>query len=268
MNRKLQNLIQTEIDPVFAKRSEFIFKEVYKKKPAKVLDAGCGRGFYVHALTAFPFIKKIYGVDIDKKYIEIAKKNSLDKRVVISKASLYTLPYSDNYFDFIICSEVLEHLERDYAALVELKRVLKKNGTLIITVPNYHFPFFWDPLNWILMRRFNTHIPKDIWWLAGIWADHDHLYTKEKLVNVVSKCGFKIKEVKLIVSFCWPFSHFILYGIGKNIVERFNIKSLNRFQKNRGILSSIIALIFKFPTIFENKNLLNSSVNIMLMSEK
>ena len=51
MLKKLENLLKSEIDPVFAKRAEFIFEEVEKIKTQKILDAGCGRGFYVKALT-------------------------------------------------------------------------------------------------------------------------------------------------------------------------------------------------------------------------
>lgn len=166
--KNLEILLSYEIDPAFRERARMIFEEVARIKPKKILDAGCGRGFYLKTLSCFPFVKKIFGIDINPSYLKIARKNIDKEKVIISKASIYRLPFPNNCFDLVIASEVLEHLKDDKKALMELKRVLKKNAHLIITVPNYYFPFFWDPLNWLLMRLFKTHINKNIWWLAGI----------------------------------------------------------------------------------------------------
>ncbi len=197
MLRQLENLLRAEIDPAYSQRARVIFEQIEKEKPLKILDAGCGRGFYLNALSFFPFIKEIHGVDINNQYLKIAKKNCLDKRVKIIKAGLYSLPYPDNYFDCIIASEILEHVKDDKKALFELKRILKKNGTLIITVPHYYFPFLWDPLNWLLMRLFKGHVNKNIWWLAGIWADHNRLYTKKQIEKIVLTAGLTIEKTEL-----------------------------------------------------------------------
>ncbi len=180
---RLQQLLDSEIDPAFAKRAAFIFQTIERKRPKKILDAGCGRGFYIYCLQYYRFIKEIHGIDVNKQYLAIARKNITDNRVKITNSNVYHLPYNNNYFDLIICSEVLEHLLDDGRALLELRRVLKKNGILIITVPNKNFPFFWDPLNWILMHFFKTHINKNIWWLAGICADHERLYQEKSWIN-------------------------------------------------------------------------------------
>lgn len=167
MQKKLKNFLKTEIDPAFAERAKIIFKTIEEYKPQKILDVGCGRGFYLYAISRYRFVKEIYGIDINNKYLKIAKKLCQDERIKIQKASVYKLPYENNFFDLVICSEVLEHLKNDKKALVELHRVLKPKGKLIVTVPNYNFPFLWDPLNWVLMHFFNKHINKNIWWLAG-----------------------------------------------------------------------------------------------------
>ena len=48
------------------------------------------------------------------------------------------MPFDNNYFDFILCNHVLEHVENDIKALSEIKRVLKKGGRAIVQVPFYH----------------------------------------------------------------------------------------------------------------------------------
>lgn len=265
MLTKLKNLLKAEIDPAFAKRAEFIFAQVEKHRPKKILDGGCGRGFYLQAISLFPFVKEIHGIDLNKHYLKVARSIcGSDKKISIQKANIYTLPYSNSYFDFIIASEILEHLKDDKKAVLELKRVLKKDGVLIITVPNYYFPFFWDPLNWVLMRLFWTHIDKNIFWLAGIWADHERLYKEKELVKLLKNSGFKIQKVQKYIRYSWPFSHFLLYGVGKNIVERLGVKEFSRFDFSERKLSQILAAIFQAPSKLDPSNIKKTSVSLVV----
>lgn len=268
MLKKLGRILQNEIDPAFGKRSRFIFEEIEKQRPKVILDIGCGRGFYLKSLGFYKFPKKIVGIDINDKYLLKAKKICQDKRIIIKKGSIYSLPYRDNYFDFIICSEVLEHLKDDKKGFKELFRVLKRGGTAAITVPNYHFPFFWDPINFILMRFFGKHVNKNVWWLAGIWADHERLYRAETLLKRIDGKKFVIKKFKKLVHYCWPFSHFLLYGVGKNLVERVGLKKYNRFNFANSS-PTFLAKIFSWPSSFDSKrNLDDSAVNLCILLQK
>lgn len=269
MRKKLENLLESEIDPAFLKRARFIFDWVEKKKPGSVLDAGCGRGFYSNALSVFPFIERVEGFDTNLRYLSEAKKNVTDRRVNLRQADIYKLPFKKNSFDLIILSEVLEHLPNDRLALTLLRQLLKPKGILLLTVPNENFPFLWDPLNWILMRVFHTHIPSHIWWLAGIWADHQRLYQKPKLLELVKRAGFRTVEVKEAIRWSWPFSHFVLYGVGKNIVERFHLAEFSRFDPKPRPLAKIVARVFRFPSSFLDKKLpLDASMNLLLSLTK
>lgn len=94
------------------------------------LDAGCGSGRFTKALLNLG-AKTVRSVDLN---ISIAKKNIKNKRVVFKKCDLRNLPFPDEYFDFIICNGVIHHIE-DYPIVVkELKRVLKKGGSLFLFV--------------------------------------------------------------------------------------------------------------------------------------
>ncbi len=269
MQKKLEILLRNEIDPAFAKRAKFIFYSVEKEKPQRVLDAGCGRGFYLKALGHFNFIEEIHGVDIVDKYLKTAKRNCRGSKFKIQKANIYSLPFPDNYFDCVICSEVLEHLSNDKKALNELKRVLKKEGTLLLTVPSKNFPFSWDPLNWILMRLFHTHVNKNIWWLAGIWADHERLYEEKEIRKITMECNLKIVSLEQTLHWCWPFSHFILYGIGKNIIELFGVKEFNRFNYEDKKITQFFSYIFDLPSnILDSRLKTNTFVNFALVVKK
>jgi ubiquinone/menaquinone biosynthesis C-methylase UbiE len=244
--------------------AEFIFKVLEEVKPAKVLDVGCGRGFYVRGASLFGFIKEIGGIDINTSYINKAKDTVKDERVNFSVGSALSIPYPSKYFDFIICSELLEHLSDDGKCLLEIKRVMKKNAVLVLSVPSENFPFTWDPINWVLMRFFKTHINKDIWFLAGIWADHVRLYKENELEDKLLKAGFLIKKKKKIVGFSWPFTHFILYGIGKNLVERFGFYDVSRFGDSNGSFNKFIAKLIRLPVKIKT----NESVNLCVEASK
>ena len=55
----------------------------------------------------------------------------------ISVADTLDLPFKDNFFDLVICSEVLEHIHDHKAAVSEIVRVLKPGKNLVVSVPRY-----------------------------------------------------------------------------------------------------------------------------------
>jgi ubiquinone/menaquinone biosynthesis C-methylase UbiE len=148
----IETILRSEIDPAYALRSRLICQKIIEKKPQSILDAGCGRGFYVKLFAKLEGIRTIAGVDINPDYVAQAKEITNNfPQVQIQHASLETLPFANASFDFIVCSEVIEHVPDESKVLRELHRVLKPGGTLVVTVPNERFPFFWDPSNWLLM---------------------------------------------------------------------------------------------------------------------
>ena len=165
---------------------------------------------------------------------------------------------------------MLEHLTDEKKALSELGRVLKKGGHIALTVPNSNFPFLWDPLNWILMKLFNTHINKDIWWLSGIWADHERLYSLNELKIVIKNSPFTSGPLKTVVHWSWPFAHFILYGIGKNLVERLGLGMGNRFlyTKKSAVMTHVASLMKAPSTYLDQRCPISPAVNICVLLEK
>jgi SAM-dependent methyltransferase len=99
----------------------------------KILDAGCGPGIY--SLTLLKKNFDVFAIDIDKEKLDFLKKNS--NLIHLTLGDITKLPFKSNFFDFIVCSDVLEHIKEDGKALSELTRVLKIGGTMVITVPAY-----------------------------------------------------------------------------------------------------------------------------------
>jgi 2-polyprenyl-3-methyl-5-hydroxy-6-metoxy-1,4-benzoquinol methylase len=106
------------------------------KKVDSILDVGCGEGFTLNRLKEHGIGKKLEGLEYSKAAILLGKKTYPDIKIV--QGSIYELPYKDNSFDLVLCTEVLEHLDKPQDALKELVRVSKKY--LVISVPNE--PFF------------------------------------------------------------------------------------------------------------------------------
>ena len=101
-----------------------------------ILDVGCGEGFTLNRLNEHGIGKRLEGLDYSKDAIALGKKTYPD--IKITQGSIYKLPYQNNSFDLVLCTEVLEHLQNPEQALKELVRVSKKY--LVISVPNE--PFF------------------------------------------------------------------------------------------------------------------------------
>lgn len=177
-----------------------------------------------------------------------AKKNEI---LLIADAT--NLPFKNNFFDRIIASEVLEHIPDDMKALNEMYRVLKPGGVIMVTVPNHDYPFLWDPVNWLLEKFWHFHLPSDVWWLSGIWADHFRLYFDKEMAKKINKAGFKIIRKWKTTHYCWPFSHFLFYGIGKNLIEKGWLKQFNRFENGKNI-SRMNKAVVKLINVMDIKN--------------
>ena len=106
-----------------------------------MLDVGCGEGRHIFGVMQdYPMMKCI-GLDMDKKSLEIAEEgyeyfeSISNVGAEFLKGSSYSLPFSDNTFDLIVCSEVLEHLHEYNDAVMEIYRVLKPGGKFYASVP-------------------------------------------------------------------------------------------------------------------------------------
>lgn len=101
----------------------------------KILDIGCGNGFFLDKLAEFGFCN-LYGADI-ANYL-----NNKNHRHAVVDINRENLSYQDETFDVVTAFQVLEHLENYFLILQEAKRVLKPGGYFIFSTPN-QFNFFY-----------------------------------------------------------------------------------------------------------------------------
>lgn len=107
------------------------FSEVTQKD--RVLDVACGPG-----LITFPFAKIadwVTGIDITPKMIERAKELQIEKgikNITWDSGNAYSLPYADNSFSMVVTRYSFHHLLNPENALLEMKRVCKLNGKIVV----------------------------------------------------------------------------------------------------------------------------------------
>lgn len=117
---------------------------------SKVLDVGVNDGVFAEMLKNKRKCK-VTGIDISEVALEEAKKKGL--HVLVADAE--NLPFQDEYFDVVNCQEVLSHLFDPVQAISEMKRVLKKNGILLGSVPHETLQrFAWEDKR--MVRKYYT----------------------------------------------------------------------------------------------------------------
>ena len=111
-----------------------ILKKMKLKAVQRILDVGCGDGFFTLKLTQQLKAKETFGIDISAAAVAEALKRNIKASVLDIDES--DLPYTSNYFHFIFCGNLIEVVLDPDHLLAELNRVLSPQGYLIITFPN------------------------------------------------------------------------------------------------------------------------------------
>lgn len=121
-----------------------------------ILNIGSGHGWYELFLAKETNSNLICGVDLDVKVLAAAKEFDSYKNVTFKSGTALNLPYEDSLFDFVVCSEVIEHIPKKNEEIFfgEIYRVLRPGGTLFLTCPNYSFfANISDPAYFLLGHR-------------------------------------------------------------------------------------------------------------------
>lgn len=140
---------------------------------AMVLDVGCaGMEGVMHRKMRHLTGGRVCGVDVNIKGLEMMK---LDYLVC---ADARCLPFGNGVFDCVVMAELLEHMWDARQALFEARRVLKYEGTLVITTPNAYS--LTKILSYALRRR-------EVWGEAS----HATIFTPVALAKLLQKCGFE-----------------------------------------------------------------------------
>jgi len=138
----------------------------------KLLDVGFGYGFIEKGIPRDTF--DLYGIEISHKAVKRIKKITKGN---FKMGSILEVPFQNEFFDVVLALEVLEHISphNTFKALGELKRVLKKQGMLLVSVP----------LNEELEEMYEKELNPN---------GHVRVYTPELIKTELKIVGFKIQK--------------------------------------------------------------------------
>lgn len=165
------------------------FNRIFKTDPNRpagyrILDIGCGTGR--HTGAAFRF-NEVMAVGVDLNFDDVVETGiRLKNQEKIGDhgngaygtavADISALPFEAHCFDLVICSEILEHIHNDQAAVSEAVRVLKPGKNFVVSVPRY--------------------LPERICWsISEIYHNtangHVRIYKKRTLMGLLERAGLK-----------------------------------------------------------------------------
>jgi len=171
--------------------ASYLHEEALKKqKPIRILDVGCRDGNMLLNCRQNGTPVEFHGLDITKKDLETALDRGYASATRQDVRDL-PFPYGAAFFDAVICSHILEHLEHPGEVLKELGRVMKKGGLLIVGVPIGLLPA-------ILWRRhitplYNPHKRKAV--LLERF-EHVSFFSLPELKRLLEKHGFIAEEAR------------------------------------------------------------------------
>lgn len=163
-----------------------LVKQVKDNPNCKILELGCGQSMLLQYLVKNKILKEenIYGLDQSKEAVRYSKK--ILPRAKLKAGDIYKLPYNKNTFDIVLLMETIEHLENPIAGLLEARKVLKKNGLLYISFPNYiHLP-------WLLVRILSEKLNRPSW---IVLQPVDKFYTTINVIDFCRKLNMKFQKI-------------------------------------------------------------------------
>lgn len=143
----------------------FIKKHINFTKNMEILDVGCGNGFFTYYLSKFA---DTVGLDYSRYMLSINPCNTL------VQGSALSLPFKNETFDLVFCSDLLHHVEDPTIVVREMKRVSKKY--VVLSEPNRNNP---------LMALFSAIVPEERGALK---------FSLKYMERLVEHCGLKIVD--------------------------------------------------------------------------
>ncbi len=151
-----------------------------------VLDCGCGHGEMSYTLAEDA--KLVYGIDIDPDSLKRAREpffGNQKPNITYKIGDARSIPFPDSFFDFVFCSEVIEHVEDYKKVFEEINRVLKKGGKAYFTTP-------YKPMQEREYESYDEETKKKyLRWLKNV--GHVRFgFDEEEITKVAKKTNFKV----------------------------------------------------------------------------
>lgn len=181
--------------PLYAARNPLMAAYIHQEAsthshPIRVLDVGCRDGSLLLYCRHNHSSVEFHGMDHARSNLKTALGRGYHSGLAYDIRDR-PFPYKNNCFDAVICSHVLEHLERPGSVLDELHRIMKKGGLLVVGTPT-------DPLPLLLWRRHIIPIydPKRGKQEAGKIFGHVSFFSLRELKRLLTSHGFVPEDAR------------------------------------------------------------------------
>jgi len=109
----------------------------------RILEVGTGSGDTLLEIKRLKLAQEVVGIEL-MELVDSQQKSSQIDRMIIGNIEEIELDLPENYFDVVICGDVIEHLIDPWKVLIKLHKHLKESGVIIVSIPNireYHILF-------------------------------------------------------------------------------------------------------------------------------
>ena len=220
-------------------------KQVLKNRPNKdiaILNAGVATGA---TTTMLEKIGNVTSLEYDQDCCDFLKEINIDA----INASLTELPFEDNSFDLVCAFDVVEHIENHQLAIQEIKRVLKKDGIIYLTVPAYMF----------------------LWSHHDVVNHHFRRYTKTELVDLLKNENIQINYSSYFNFFMF-FPIFLVRMLSKLLPKRKSEDSTGsdvETLKGSKLVNTVLHWVFeKERFVLQNRFAFPFGVSCMVIGQK
>lgn len=191
------------------RRLRMILEAAGERLEGRMLENGCGIGLYVEHLASYQ--GSITGLEYDYARLREAQgRLGQLPNVRLLCAAGEELPFPEQSFDLILSHEVLEHVRDDRKAVLEMLRVLRPGGRMVVFAPNRGYPFETHGFFWKGKYHFGNipllnYLPRKIRdWLAP----HVRAYTPKDLRKLFANLPVRFVQ------------RTIIFGAYDNIIRR------------------------------------------------
>lgn len=181
---------------------------------SSILDAGTSSGSNLRMLRDAGFTN-FRGLEISPRAIEICTRKGLGP---IESGDICSMPFPDGSFDFVLATDVIEHVDRDDTALLQIRRVLKPGAHCLITVPAF----------------------QSLWGHQDIISHHKRRYRLKPLLETIRSAG-----LVPVMSFHFNYLLFPPIWLVRRMMNRVANPRRREVQMNTPLLNRLLYAVFR-----------------------
>jgi len=148
----------------------------------RILDVGCGDGFYDHRIASQG--ASVVGIDMDKDALAVAERKNKTDRIQFHFMDAEKIPFDNHSFDKVVSFCVIEHFYREDKVLSHVQRIMKPGGTLVLSADSLTTPGITDGERLRHKNRYSVNT----------------FYTKESMTEKLERFGFQVISTRYLLT--------------------------------------------------------------------